>query len=400
MRNASLGFLFLALVVPVVGCGDEVRDSTTTAGAAASSAADGGLGGAGGTAGSGGPDGGGAAGGGGSSSTGGAADASGGGAGAGGGSSGTSGAAGIGGSSGSGATVIADGDGHAYSLAVDDTDVYWWSMGNSATIYRVPKTGGAPSVFESGKPTHDVQCFAVDVTYLYWTNGVAGQLLKKPKGGGTTIVLYDNPALPPLRIAVDAQHIFYTGWQGQVVRSNLDGSGSETITNGTCGQARQIAQDSDTLYWTGDLGSVCSIPKNASPNTMISEVASGQTDPRGLALADSNLYWANNGQTYPGPNGNAIFSAPKDGNGTAALFAGGSDMTYPNWVLVDSSWLWVMFGNGTLRRLPTSGGPYWNQSTPVVQGGSASVVSAPPVQDATHIYWADTTTGEILRIAK
>ena len=79
-------------------------------------------------------------------------------------------------------TVLADDQAEPFSIAIDDSAVYWGDE-LSGRIMKVPKTGGPAVVLASG--TGEIESMAVDDQYVYWVfnsigNGYVARVPKNP----------------------------------------------------------------------------------------------------------------------------------------------------------------------------------------------------------------------------
>lgn len=68
--------------------------------------------------------------------------------------------------------TLAAGQGGAYAIAIDSTNVYWTNIGG--TVMKVPIAGGTTLASGQSSP----EGIAVDATSVYWTNSGAGTVMK------------------------------------------------------------------------------------------------------------------------------------------------------------------------------------------------------------------------------
>src|SRR5215831_7611506 len=105
-------------------------------------------------------------------------------------------------------TVLAGDQLMPWGIAIDDTSIYWTTLGQNAgpaQVLKMPKTGGTPIVLADGQQSPLE--IAVDGENVYWTT-LHGQVLSVAKSGGPLTVLADGQ-IYPLAIAVDATDIYW-----------------------------------------------------------------------------------------------------------------------------------------------------------------------------------------------
>lgn len=103
----------------------------------------------------------------------------------------------------------------ATAVAVDATDVYWIDS-SAAAIFRVPISGGTPTMVVSSPP--NLAALAVDGINVYWTSYSAGTVSKVPVDGGPVVTLASAQSFPT-NIAVDSTSVYWTnanGYNGQI----------------------------------------------------------------------------------------------------------------------------------------------------------------------------------------
>lgn len=106
-----------------------------------------------------------------------------------------------------GGTAILLGDAvNAFSLALDDTTVYW-ADGAKGTIVKAPKGGGGPEVELSSGESYPFE-IAIDEAHVYWTTDGGGEVVKMAKDGGPRVVIASGQAAPTA-IAVDAACVYW-----------------------------------------------------------------------------------------------------------------------------------------------------------------------------------------------
>ena len=156
-------------------------------------------------------------------------------------------------------------------IAIDTTSVYYATKNTGGGVVEAAAlAGGSIRVLGSGSFV-DV---AVDTTNVYWTGGAETKTVyqnsKSATTGATAITIAAWPGLVcPLTIASDGTNVYFFD-QGMT----------------TCGPTG-----------TGT-GSLYRVPiGNANPNAAPVALVTGLTDPQGLALYDTSIYWVTGGAT-------------------------------------------------------------------------------------------------------
>lgn len=173
-------------------------------------------------------------------------------------------------------------------VALDGNNVYWFAggaQGQSASIYRIAKAGGAVSTVATGKWAP--LAIVTDGKDVFWNStGTPGQLLSAPAGGGPAKVLNamldlaDNAA----GLALDANSV-YVGAKQDV--KQVPKLGGNAIGLGTTfdGAGAAVAIDNTGIYWVGfadaPKGAVYQQQNGAPP---AKHLADGLALPIGLAL--------------------------------------------------------------------------------------------------------------------
>src|SRR5215471_12977480 len=105
-------------------------------------------------------------------------------------------------------TVLAGDQLMPWGIAIDETSIYWTTLGQGAgpaQVLKMPKTGGTPTVLADGQqlPLE----IAVDPDSVYWTT-LHGTVWRVAKSGGSPTVLADSQ-IYPLAIVVDATDVYW-----------------------------------------------------------------------------------------------------------------------------------------------------------------------------------------------
>jgi hypothetical protein len=140
------------------------------------------------------------------------------------------------------------------SIALTATHLYYH---NGNTLARVPKSGGAPEVIATGMPLtyFGGVRIAVDATHVYWIE-FRGEVAKVPLGGGTPVQVSpplpstDDPQSYTNGIALDADHVYFSRHDfPAIVRVRKNGGPREIVVRGR--EASSIAINADTMVWAG-----------------------------------------------------------------------------------------------------------------------------------------------------
>jgi hypothetical protein len=230
-------------------------------------------------------------------------------------------------------TLVADGTFGAY--AVDATSVYYDGGGS---LMKIPLAGGSPTPVTSlGVSWSLASGVVLDATSVYWEDASSyhGEVRTAPLAGGPSVLLY-SPYSPPSTpafimiplLAVDATNVYGATYDpfnavGSIVSVPLEGGTLVTLASGHFHPAF-LAVDARAVYWVNSDFSA-PVPGFRSPD-MIGTVmkaaltggtpavlASGQSDPRAIAVDAKNVYWANYGD---GTDAIEVMTIPLDGGST------------------------------------------------------------------------------------
>jgi hypothetical protein len=188
--------------------------------------------------------------------------------------------------------------GNPYDLDIEAGTLYWSAL-NSNTIYKITDPYGAfpdSSVLLGGLSNPS----AVDAAggFLYWSE-VAGtdRLRRSNLDGSDPVTLLTS--IQSYDFEVTSQYIYLTTTFGEVVRSNLDGSGRATLA-ANVGFLTGIDVDGDVIYVSSLFGQVFAMDLDghnlttlytAAPNNQLRGVAvlSAVPEPGGAALLLAGL---------------------------------------------------------------------------------------------------------------
>jgi hypothetical protein len=243
------------------------------------------------------------------------------------------------------------------ALAVDGTHVFWSDTNTASNcggdpdrdgIFRIAHDGTAdPTSFEpidtfcSKAPT-----IALGATTVYWARPVSHYIQSKSKipGEGTPSTVVHDTARAPFGLALDSSVIFWTDQttpNAKVVRTPLGGTTADLSDSD--GVPAWIVVDGQFVYWTTDT-KLLKHDKSALGGDP-TELHTGLQSVGGLAV---------------------------DGSGDAAYVTSAGDVL----------------------KVPKDGS---SSATPLVD--TTDLLGGVAVDD-TFVYWADTSTGAILRACK
>lgn len=208
------------------------------------------------------------------------------------------------------------------AVTLDATNVYWLNAGN---FKCVPTGGGtfvwnfagwshdgsgaimmAPLNFSSGatelvtglNPTDSfdptgTNAIAVDGSYVYWTETIAGVKRALLTGGGVVVIDAHGAAA----LATDGAHVFWTTpGQGTVTQAESGGANSFALATGQSPYG--IVVDGTNVYWANTGTQANNHQDGAIVRVAIGGgtpvvVVSGQYWPRYLAVDGSQVFWTN-----------------------------------------------------------------------------------------------------------
>ncbi len=234
------------------------------------------------------------------------------------------------------------------NLAVNATDLFWARYTGASFVGELDEAqvdGGDPTVRLDSlvSPVSPV----LDATNLYWADyddaADGGSIWKLPLAGGPAVELA-SAQLPAL-LAVDATHVYWTTNGLGVQSVGIDGGPVSTLapfsaTNAVAG----VAVDSSNLYF-GSVDSIEAVPLDGGP---IATLAGEQSEPEGIVLDGTTLYWTNQNAV----DGGSVMKLPL-GCPSAIQLAGG--LLSPSVVVVDATsvyWASPNQNNSEIMRLP------------------------------------------------
>lgn len=250
------------------------------------------------------------------------------------------------------------------NIAVNAAYVYWESgsnpVGSSApfSIMRIAKTGGTPESVTPSVALSPVTPFAVGATAVYCSVGYQLSLDAIPLDGAPPQVFVPAAGLLGT-IAVNSGHLYWAeGTSGaELLEAPLDqafqGTGTLLAFASLSTVPAQLVTDATTLYWTEtgsngmSAGNVCSVPIAGGAQVVL---ASGQTNPRGIAVHGGSVFWTN----MSDPSSGSVSSVPLDG-GPVTVVASGQN--FPRAIAADGTYVYRTSSSnngasdGTIQRM-------------------------------------------------
>lgn len=275
------------------------------------------------------------------------------------------------------------------ALAVDSNNLYWTSKCDGGSLQVASKSDWSfTSVVNQLGEVGDLVLDG-DTVYI----AVQAQLLKVATTGGAANVVATGTA--PVAVVADDQNLYWSDTAGYIYSMPKDGHLSPSRV-GPGGFLSKQTIDSSYLYWTYDT-CVWRQAKGSTTSEFIVCDQSGGYE-RTMATLEGHVFlWST---TFPGNTGmiDGALETLYEGSNVAESYFGDnyhsalSDQQYVYW-----------FKDLQLVRRPLGGGAdeaVANVSSFDSVGEYANVRVDDVVMDDEYLYWADDTTGAILRAHK
>lgn len=288
--------------------------------------------------------------------------------------------------------VLATGQAHPGDLTVDDAYVYWVTWDSPATLARVPKEGGPVETLATDLASPWALVLAGD--HLYF--GDDDDTVKRvPKAGGCVEIIAQGLDTPEY-LAVDATHVYFTyPGLGEVLKVPRAG-GTPTKLATLQAQPEEIVVDDGFVYWVNvdnnsNQGAIRRLPKDATPSDAPTDLATGLIVPRTLKWFGAELVFLTTDGVFDTP---AFKLDPALAAAPVFLFDthGASDLELD--VTVNGARFW-----GAEPKEHAIA--YYTVATGVrVEVAKPQPMTQFIASDATHVYWSNNASGEIVRILK
>jgi hypothetical protein len=306
-------------------------------------------------------------------------------------------------------TLLASGQKHPFTIALDATNVYWGNAGPDqasdgiAHIFTVPKSGGTPK--EIGTATGALYSILVDETNVYWMvyeyagSPPKGRLYSMPKAGGPATNIFTSKSPNLLSLTMDEGRFYWVDNNGLLVSVSKSGGGTTLLEeNAEAGSGHNIVVNQDRVYWKrlgGQLMATSKLVGGDAQAVTGLDVAQGD-----FTVDDTRAFWVAS-PSGPGESVATIFTTPKGGGEAVSVFHeanGAVELQQLGPCLYWRALLSTFDVAWTLSVAPKSGGE------PIVlfqqaSSGSDELQAAYAV-DASGVYWVDRSAGNVMKATK
>jgi hypothetical protein len=276
-------------------------------------------------------------------------------------------------------------------VSVDANYMFWGTYQSAgptaATLWRATKTGGSPTAISTAGTATYISATATDGTNVFF--GASDGIIRTvPAIGGSTGTI-STVGIGIQYFAVDASYLYFTqsvSGSGGIYRiAKTTGSTATAIDNTAGAVCREgIALDAGYVYWAEDGCGVCGstpgrILRAALGTTTVEVIATGQAHPNYVAVDAYNVYWSNSCD-------GTIKRAPKAGGAAVTVATGQSS---PAGVAVNGGYVyWANSSSGKIMRALAC------QGTPAeVYGSGTNPVTL--VTDGTNLFWNDASASKV-----
>lgn len=170
---------------------------------------------------------------------------------------------------------------------------------NTASLYRVAKSGGTAATLGVGCVGDGSGGLAVDASYYYFTNAPNHGVYRAEKGTGECGPIATNQPNPGSVVVVGSS-VFFTNGASATTTSGLarvDTSGGTVVAlaSGAIAAADAVGTDGQALFVSTSDGRIVRVGTDGSG---VVELAKGMVGATAVAADDSGIYWAASGDVW------------------------------------------------------------------------------------------------------
>jgi hypothetical protein len=277
--------------------------------------------------------------------------------------------------------VAPQGAGDLASLTLDESGIYFTTGQNPGSVMYVTQGGGnlSPLATDEANPAG----ITTDANFVYFTCPGDGTIRRVDKGGGNEITLATNQS-QPFDLRTDGQALYWTNASGGSVMKLLLNTGvslPQHIAQNLSRPTSLVLTANEVIFSDTTAGNVMHVAKTGLGGA--TSLAIGQNQPRGLAVDNGGLSWADSGsgqimRLTTGGSPTPIATGQQSPSGMASdgtnvwwsntvaqgtisrvAIAGGQpvpraiNQNFPLRLAVDGTFVyWLNLGNGTVQRAP------------------------------------------------
>jgi len=309
--------------------------------------------------------------------------------------------------------VLAAGQNHPSSIAIDGSRVYWTNAGAEAasgSVKMVSLEGGAPReiAFNQDFPSGIAVDGDVDVRRAHWINEGTGAVMRARLDGK-----YERLSLEGLgargNLELHGGSLYFGTVDNLIVHFS---PASGILSSVTIEEEAPVSIATDAtganVYWTFrgsslNEGGLKRAP--ASGDEPSKTLISMQQNPLAITVDGEHIYWVNAGSLSVSADGSVV----RDGSILRVKIAGGDpelladEQAVPYAIAIDTGHVyWTNLGDGCVMRAPKSGG----EDAVCLATGQSNPVAIAVDDDGDFVYWANAGTaaksfsdGSIMRVS-